>query len=328
MRLADVMVGVHPKKKTTATMDFLWTLLLAALMGLVEGLTEFLPVSSTGHMILLGAITCFEDKNNVFKVMIQFGAILAICVLYFRDLLELALKAPTNPEARTFVLGIVVAFLPAGFIGFLLGDYIKAYLFNPLVVSIALITGGFIILFVERLVNDPRVTSLHPTVFRREQFTIPLFFKIGLLQCMALIPGVSRSGATIIGSMLLRVHRTQATEFSFFLAIPTMMGAFVLDGYRNYKHFDASQATTILVGFAVAFLAAMLVVRWAIGFISRNGFWPFAWYRIAVGSLMLGIILFTQDITLTKQCTASAANAPQAAAPVEAASQPSAAEGR
>jgi undecaprenyl-diphosphatase len=288
-------------------MDFVWTLLLAALMGLVEGLTEFLPVSSTGHMILLGSVTCFEDKNNVFKVMIQFGAILAICVLYFKDLLELALKAPTHPEARTFVLGIVLAFLPAGFIGFLLGDYIKAYLFNPLVVSISLVTGGIIILLVERLVNDPRVTSLHPTVFRREQFTLPLFFKIGLLQCMALIPGVSRSGATIIGSMLLRVHRTQATEFSFFLAIPTMMGAFVLDGYRNYKNFDSSQAATIVVGFVVAFLAAMVVVRWAIGFISRNGFWPFAWYRIALGSLMLGIILFTQDITLTQQCKSPAA---------------------
>jgi undecaprenyl-diphosphatase len=298
-------------------MDFLWNLLLAALMGLVEGLTEFLPVSSTGHMILLGAVTCFEDKNNVFKVMIQFGAILAICVLYFRDLLELTLKAPVNPEARTFVLGIVVAFLPAGFIGFLLGDYIKAYLFNPLVVSISLIVGGLIILFVERLVNDPRVTSLHPTVFRREQFTLPLFLKIGFLQCLALIPGVSRSGATIIGSMLLRVHRTQATEFSFFLAIPTMMGAFVLDGYRNYKNFDASQSATILVGFVFAFLSAMLVVRWAIGFISRNGFWPFAWYRIAVGSLMLGIILFTQDVTLTQQCKQSPTGAPSAEAPLD-----------
>jgi undecaprenyl-diphosphatase len=309
-------------------MDFLWTLLLAALLGMVEGLTEFLPVSSTGHMILLGAITCFEDKNNVFKVMIQFGAILAICVLYFKDLLELALKAPVNPEARTFVIGIVVAFLPAGFLGFLLGDYIKAYLFNPLVVSIALIVGGVIILFVERLVNDPRVTSLHPTVFRREQFTLPLFFKIGLLQCMALIPGVSRSGATIIGSMLLRVHRTQATEFSFFLAIPTMMGAFVLDGYRNYKHFDASQATTIIVGFTVAFLSALLIVRWAIGFISRNGFWPFAWYRIAVGSLMLGIILFTQDITLTQQCKAAPATAASAETPLDPSQPAIAAEDR
>lgn len=297
-------------------MDFLWNLLLAALLGMVEGLTEFLPVSSTGHMILLGSITCFEDKNNAFKVMIQFGAILAICVLYFKDLLELALKAPTNPQARTFVFGIVLAFLPAGFLGFLLGDYIKAYLFNPLVVSISLVTGGIVILLVERLVNDPRVTSLHPTVFRREQFTLPLFFKIGLLQCMALIPGVSRSGATIIGSMLLRVHRTQATEFSFFLAIPTMMGAFVLDGYRNYKHFDASQATTIVVGFTVAFFSALLVVRWAIGFISRNGFWPFAWYRIALGSLMLGIILFTQDITLTQQCKSHATGGPTAAAPM------------
>jgi undecaprenyl-diphosphatase len=302
------------KKKTIGTMDFIWNLALAALMGLVEGLTEFLPVSSTGHMILLGAVTCFEDKNNVFKVMIQFGAILAICVLYFKDLLELAIKAPTHPEARTFVLGIVIAFLPAGFVGFLLGDYIKAYLFNPLVVSISLVVGGVIILLVERLVNDPRVTSLHPTVFRREQFTLPLFFKIGLLQCMALIPGVSRSGATIIGSMLLRVHRTQATEFSFFLAIPTMMGAFVLDGYRNYKHFDSSQALTIAVGFTVAFLSALLIVRWAIGFISRNGFWPFAWYRIVLGSLMLGIILFTQDITLTNQCKQAAASAPDVSA--------------
>jgi undecaprenyl-diphosphatase len=308
-------------------MDLLWTLLLAALMGMVEGFTEFLPVSSTGHMILLGAVTCFEDKNNVFKVMIQFGAILAICVLYFRDLLELALKAPTHPQARTFVLGIAIAFLPAGVAGFLLGDYIKQYLFNPLVVSLALITGGVVILLVERLVNDPRVTSLHPTVFKREQFTLPLFFKIGLLQCMALIPGVSRSGATIIGSMLLRVHRTQATEFSFFLAIPTMMGAFVLDGYRNYKHFDSSQALSIGVGFVVAFLSALLVVRWAIGFISRNGFWPFAWYRIAAGSLMLGIILFTQDITVTQHCKTPATGAPSAAAPLDP-QPPIAAEGR
>jgi undecaprenyl-diphosphatase len=283
-------------------MDLLWTLFLATLMGLVEGLTEFLPVSSTGHMILLGSVICFEDKNNVFKVMIQFGAILAIVVLYFRDLLELALKAPTNPQARTFVIGIVIAFLPAGVMGFLLGDFIKSVLFNPLVVATALIVGGIVILIVERLVNDPRVTSLHPTVVTREQFTLPLFFKIGLLQCMALIPGVSRSGATIIGAMLLRVHRTQATEFSFFLAIPTMMGAFVLDGYRNYKYLDSSQALSIVVGFTVAFAAALFIVRWAIGFISRNGFWPFAWYRIALGSLMLGVILFTQDISLQAHC--------------------------
>jgi undecaprenyl-diphosphatase len=307
-------------------MDLIWKLLLSVLMGAVEGFTEFLPISSTGHMILLGSVICFDDKNNVFKVMIQFGAILAVCVVYFRDLWEIATRAPINPQARRFAIGIVIAFLPAGVLGFLLGGYIKEVLFNPLVVSISLITGGIIILVVEGLVNDPdpKNVMFKPQYFKREHFTLPLFLKIGLFQCLALIPGVSRSGATIIGAMVMRVHREPAAEFSFFLAIPTMLGAFVLDGYKNYKYFDASQSLTIAVGFVTAFVVAMLVIQWAMGVIKQHGFWPFAWYRIVLGSLMLGIILFTQDISLTNQCAKPAGSPTAATVPASAAEQPDA----
>ncbi|HAH10839.1 MAG TPA: undecaprenyl-diphosphatase [Alphaproteobacteria bacterium] len=276
-------------------MDLFWQLFLAVLLGLVEGFTEFLPISSTGHLILLESMLCFEDKNHAFKVMIQFGAILAVVVIYFSHLLNIALAAPQNENARRFVIGIIIAFLPAAAIGALLGSYIKEVLFNPLVVATSLIVGGIAILVIERIIKIPQYYAV-------EDFPISLYIKIGLVQCIAFIPGVSRSGATIMGSLLMRVERGAATEFSFFLAIPTMLGAFSYDLYKNYKVFDTSDVMTIGIGFAVAFVTAYFVVSRAIAFVRANGFWPFAWYRIALGSLMLGAILYTQDIKLKDQC--------------------------
>jgi undecaprenyl-diphosphatase len=273
-------------------MDYVWTLLVAILLGMVEGLTEFLPVSSTGHLILFGDMMCFQtEAGKVFEVMIQFGAILAVCVIYFDHLFKIVRAAPFNENARRFVIGMVVAFLPAAFAGVLLHGFIKEVLFSPLVVAISLITGGVAILVVERIIKIPQYYAV-------EDFPLSLYLKIGLFQCMALIPGVSRSGATIMGSLLMRVERGAATEFSFFLAIPTMLGAFVYDGYKSRDLLHWSDMITIGVGFTVAFFAAFYVVKRAIGFISQHGFWPFAWYRIVLGSVILGILLYAQDTSL------------------------------
>lgn len=276
-------------------MDYLWTLLAAIFLGAIEGLTEFLPVSSTGHLILFGDLLCFQtDAGKAFTVMIQFGAIMAVIVIYFDHLLKILLAAPYNENARRFIIGIVIAFLPAAFLGVLFRDFIKEVLFSPLVVAITLITGGIAILMIERLVKIPQYYAI-------EDFPLTLYLKIGLFQCIALIPGVSRSGATIMGSLMMRVERGAATEFSFFLAIPTMLGAFVYEGYKSAPALRSEDIFTIAVGFVVAFGCAFMVVRWAIGFISRYGFGPFAWYRIILGSIILGVLLYSQETSL---CTA------------------------
>lgn len=253
----------------------------AALLGLVEGLTEFLPVSSTGHLILLVDLIGFQGPpGRVFEVAIQLGAILAICVVYFRRLWDVATNLGRDPRAMRFVVAILLAFLPAAVIGVFAHKFIKEALFNPTVVSVALVVGGVAILVIERFLPTPRYHEV-------ERFPATLALKIGFFQCIAMIPGVSRSGATILGALLLRVDRRTAAEFSFFLAIPTMVGATVYDLYKNWSSMTVDDGALIAVGFVVAFIAAALVVRTLVDFVGRYGFSPFGWYRIALGSAML-----------------------------------------
>ena len=260
------------------------TLLQAAFLGLVEGLTEFIPVSSTGHLILLVDLLGLEGPpGQVFEIVIQLGAILAILAVYAPTLWDVVVRAPTDAGARRFILAVTLAFLPAAVIGALAHDFIKSVLFSPWVVSVALILGGIAILLIERLHPAP----VHDRI---EDFSPRLSLGIGTFQVLAMIPGVSRSGATIMGALMMGVERKTATLFSFFLAIPTMMGATVYDLYKNRHTLDFSGATVIAVGFVVAFLSALLVVRWLVGFVSRHGFGVFAWYRIALGIVMLGIL--------------------------------------
>ena len=259
-------------------------LILAILLGIIEGLTEFLPISSTANQILAADMMGFRVAGwDAFVVMIQLGAILAIVVLYFGKLWNVLVTLPTDPKSRLFAAGIIVAFLPAVALGVLFHSVIKEMLFAPLPIALALIAGGVVIIAVER--NLPRVKYT-------ESDALPLgvCLKIGILQCLAMIPGTSRSGATIIGALLLGVERRAAAEFSFFLAIPTMLGAFVYDLYKNWSIFTPDSAALIGVGSLAAFLAALVVVRWALGFIARHGFTPFAWYRIALGIVILAVL--------------------------------------
>ena len=265
-------------------MSFLQAL-QAALLGVVEGLTEFIPVSSTGHLILLVDLLGFQGPpGKVFEVAIQLGAILAVCIVFFGKLWRVAVGLPTDMAARRFVSAILLAFLPAAIIGALAHGFIKSVLFSPWVVSVALIAGGVAILFIERNLPTPR----H---FKVESFPPSLALKIGLIQCVAMIPGVSRSGATILGAVLMGVDRRAATEFSFFVAIPTMLGATVYDLYKNRDSLTADGIGLIALGFIATFIAAALVVRFLVDFVSRHGFVPFGWYRIGLGSLMLVVLL-------------------------------------
>lgn len=258
--------------------------LIAALLGVIEGLTEFLPVSSTGHLILAGYFFGFESKGRTFEVLVQLGAISAILVVYFRRLLDLALRIPSDPGARRFAIGVIAAFLPAVVVGLFLHKYIKQVFEQPIWVCIALIVGGLILLAVDSL----RLKTLYRSV---EEFPIPLSVKIGLCQCLAMFPGVSRSGATIVGATLMGASKPAAAEFSFFLAMPTMAGAFAYDLFKNYKLLDTSDVVLIGIGFVTAFLAALLVVRSFVAFVSRYGFAPFAYWRIAVGTFGIVAIM-------------------------------------
>lgn len=261
------------------------TFLAAALLGILEGLTEFLPVSSTGHLILLDVLIDFQGPpGHVFEIVIQLGAILAICVLYFHRLWRVAVGLPSDPGAQRFAVAVILAFLPAAVIGVILHDFIKSVLFSPIVVCIALIVGGFAILVIERMRPVPRVQAI-------EKFTPGLSLKIGLMQCLAMIPGVSRSGATILGALLLGVERRTAAEFSFFLAIPTMLGAATYDLWKNRADLTTDGSLLIAVGFVTAFLAALAVVKWFVNFVARHGFSPFAWYRIVIGTIGLVALL-------------------------------------
>ena len=261
------------------------TLLEAAFLGVLEAATEFLPVSSTGHLILFVDLIGFEGPpGRVFEVVIQLGAILAVCVLFAEKLLRIAVGLPHDPGAQRFALVILLAFLPAAVLGVLLHGFIKSVLFSPYVVCVALVLGGIAILLIER-------TRPAPTVLAVEQFTPVMALKIGLAQCLAMVPGVSRSGATIMGALLLGVERRTAAEFSFFLAIPTMFGAATYDLWKNRDGLTAEGGLLIAVGFLAAFAAGLVVVRWFIGFVARHGFAPFAWYRIVLGSVLLVALL-------------------------------------
>ena len=248
----------------------------ALILGIVEGLTEFLPVSSTGHLLLLGHFLGFESNGKSFEVLVQLGAILAITLVYFRRLLDIALRIPSDPAARRFVLGVLVAFLPAALIGALLHGFIKSVLFNPVIVCCTLIAGGLILL----VVDDLELEEKHQDA---TTFPLAMYLKIGLIQCLAMVPGVSRSGSTIVGAMLLGASKRAAAEFSFFLAMPTMAGAFAYDLLKNYKTLTVDDVTLIAIGFVAAFGSALIVVRSFLDFVSKRGFAPFAWWRIIVG---------------------------------------------
>jgi undecaprenyl-diphosphatase len=262
----------------------------AIILGIVEGLTEFLPVSSTGHLILAGRLLGESGPlsgplRDTFDVMIQLGAILAVLVVYFRTFWTAVVTLPTSAASRHFALSVLVAFIPAVVLGLALHDFIKSVLFSPWVVCASLVLGGILILWIER-----RLPASHHE--DSKHLPLPLCLRIGLFQCLALVPGVSRSGATIIGALLMRVDRKAAAEFSFFLAVPTMLGAFVLDAYKSRAVIMASGSgiPLIAVGFVVSFICALFIVETLIGFIGRHGFAPFAWYRIAVGLLMAGLL--------------------------------------
>ena len=257
----------------------------AILLGIVEAATEFLPVSSTGHLILISHVLGFEGVGaDVFKVAIQLGAVGAVCVLYFTKLWNVLIGLPTKPEARRFALAVLIAFLPAAVLGAAFHGFIKQVLFSPYVVCVALVVGGFAILLAEKFAPKARIHAV-------EDMTWLTSLKVGACQCLALVPGVSRSGATILGGLLMGLDRKVATEFSFFLAIPTMLGATVYDLYKNRDALSFDDISLIAVGFVAAFVVALLVVKWVVGFIARHGFAPFAYYRIGLGSLGLAALL-------------------------------------
>ena len=260
--------------------------LIAILLGLVEGLTEFIPVSSTGHMLLLGHFLGFESKGKTFEIVIQLGALLAIISVYFKRLWHLATRWPTDPEARRFLIGLLIAFLPAVVIGFAAYGFIKTVLFEtPLVICVALIIGGLLLLWLDRMKKVP-------SFLEADRYPLRIYFLIGLFQCLAMIPGVSRSGATIAGGLLLGTDKRSAAEFSFFLALPTMGAAVAYDLFKNRDVLDFSDLGLIAIGFVAAFLTALVVVRFLLDFVSRRGFGPFAWWRIIVGTLgIIGLAL-------------------------------------
>lgn len=261
--------------------ELLWQ---SVLLGIIEGLTEFLPVSSTGHLILAIDLLGFQGPSGkVFEIVIQLGAILAVCWVYFGRLFGAAVRLPSDPEARSFALSIVLAFLPSVVIGVLAYRFIKDVLFSPWVVSVTLILGGVALIVLDRWM--PR-GQYH----RGEEIPPLRGLAIGFCQAVSMIPGVSRAGATIVGALFLGADRKAAAEFSFFLAVPTMLGATVYDLYKNWSTMDASGELVIAVGFVTAFLAALVVVRTMIWFITRHGFAPFGWYRIVIGLVMLGIL--------------------------------------
>jgi len=259
-------------------------LLKAALMGVVEGLTEFIPVSSTGHLILAAALLGLEgEKVKVFEVVIQTGAILAILSLYWQRLWGTVVGLPREARAQRFTANVLLGFLPAALAGVLFIDVIKGVLFNPVVVALGFIVGGFIMLWVEARqarAGAPRLDDVDAVGWRDA-------LAVGLIQCCALVPGVSRSGATIIGAMALGFSRRAATEFSFFLAIPMLFGAAAYDLYKHRALLSVQDLPMFAVGFAVSWLAAWVCVRWLLRFVTQHSFVPFAWYRIAFGGLIL-----------------------------------------
>ncbi len=257
-------------------------LVKAAVMGVVEGLTEFLPISSTGHLILAGALLGFDDeKAKVFDIAIQTGAILAVIIVYWQKLRDTVVALPTSRQAQRFTLNVLIAFIPAVILGLLFGKAIKAHLFTPVVVASTFIIGGFIILWAEK---RPQSAARIQNV---DSMTALDALKVGLVQCLAMIPGTSRSGATIIGGMLLGMSRHAATDFSFFLAIPTLVGAGAYSLYKERALLSMADLPLFGVGLLFSFLSAWVCVRWLLRYIATHNFVPFAWYRIGFGIVVL-----------------------------------------
>jgi len=265
----------------TLAVDIL-LLVKAAIMGIVEGLTEFLPISSTGHLILAGSLLGFDDaKAKVFDIAIQTGAIFAVVLVYWQKIRSTVVDLPTSRQAQRLTLNVIIGFLPAVVLALIFGKFIKAHLFTPTVVATTFILGGFVILWAER---RPASATRVQTV---DEMTPLDALKVGLVQCLAMIPGTSRSGATIIGGMLMGLSRKAATDFSFFLAIPTLIGAGVYSLYKERALLSAADIPMFAVGLVFSFISAWLCVRWLLRYISTNSFVPFAWYRIAFGIIVL-----------------------------------------
>lgn len=259
---------------------------IAALLGFLEGLTEFLPVSSTGHLLLAGHFLGFDSKGNTFEVVIQLGAILALTSVYATLVLRLFLRARHDDAARRSIVSVLLAFLPAVVVGVVAHDFIKMVLFEtPRLIAMMLILGGVILLVIDRIAPDP---------IHHDALALPFgkSLVIGICQCLAMVPGVSRSGATIVGALLLGVEKRAAAEFSFLLSLPTMGAAVAYDLFKTRDMLDFGAVWDIAVGFAVAFITAVAVVRWVLSYISRNGYALFGWWRIIVGSAaLLGLSL-------------------------------------
>ena len=257
--------------------------LIALLLGFVEGLTEFIPVSSTGHLLLIGHFLGFESEGKTFEVLIQLGAVLALLSLYFSKLWNVASTLHTDPASRQFTMSVLIAFLPAVVIGVMAHDFIKTVLFeSPRLICFTLIIGGILLWLVDRFAPTPT----HDDAMKLD---VKTSLGIGLFQCMAMIPGMSRSGSTLIGAMLLKVNKRAAAEFSFFLAMPTMAGAFAYDLYKTWDQLDFNDMGLVVVGFVAAFITALLVVRALLDFVSRRGYAIFAIWRILVG--VTGLVL-------------------------------------
>ncbi|WP_068311526.1 undecaprenyl-diphosphate phosphatase [Polycladidibacter hongkongensis] len=261
------------------------TIVGAVLLGIIEGLTEFLPVSSTGHLLLIGHFLGFESTGRTFEVLIQLGAILAILSVYFGRLWQIAITLGSEPRSRHLTAGVLLAFLPAAVIGVLAHGFIKSVLFEtPMLVCVVLVLGGFVMLWVDKRKASPLYTDI-------ADYPLGLCIKIGFCQCLAMVPGVSRSGATIVGALLMGTDKRSAAEFSFFLAMPTMAGAFAYDLYKNIDVLSSDDATLIAIGFVMSFLAGVFVVRSFLDFVSRHGFALFAYWRIIVGGVGMAALL-------------------------------------
>jgi len=262
------------------------TTMAALFLGVLEGLTEFIPVSSTGHLLLAGHFIGFESTGKIFEVVIQLGAVLAVLSVYAAKLWQVFSRAPHDPQARRTILSVLIAFLPAAVIGVLAHDFIKTVLFeSPRLIAIMLILGGIVLLVIDRLAPEPKVQDAM-------EVPLSLALKIGFIQCLAMIPGVSRSGATIVGGLSLGLSKRAAAEFSFFLSMPTMAGAFTYDLWKNRDILDSGAMTEIAIGFVAAFVAAVLVVKGLLNYVSKHGYALFGWWRIVVGSLALIALSF------------------------------------
>ncbi len=257
------------------------TTIIAALLGLLEGLTEFIPVSSTGHVLLAGHFLGFESTGKAFEVVIQLGAILAILGVYAKKLIALFAAAPSDPVARRTIYSVLIAFMPAVVIGVMAHDFIKTVLFeSPFLIAVMLIVGGVVLVVLDKLpLSERHDDAMH--------FPLGMSLKIGFIQCLAMVPGVSRSGATIVGAMMLGASKRAAAEFSFFLSMPTMAGAFAYDLYKNRDVLTVADLNIIAVGFVFAFIAAVFVVRGLLNFVGKHGYSVFGWWRIAVGTVVL-----------------------------------------